>query len=155
MVVPGHDKRDYEFAKKYGLEIREVVSGGNISKEAFVDYGTLINSGQFNGLKSEQAIKKIVEWLEEKKLGQKKINYHLRDWLISRQRYWGAPIPIIYCDKCGEVLVPEKDLLVELPDLKDFKPTDMGESPLARSKDFVNVKCPKCGGGAKRSTEKM
>jgi len=155
MFVPAHDKRDYEFAKKYDLGIREVISGGDISKEAFVDYGTLVNSGQFNGLKSEQAIKKITEWLEEKKLGQKKANYHLRDWLISRQRYWGAPIPIIYCDKCGEVLVPEKDLPVKLPDLRDFKPTDTGDSPLARSKEFVNVKCPKCGRDAKRSTETM
>ncbi len=155
MVVPAHDKRDYEFAKKYGLEIREVVSGGDITNEAYVDYGVLVNSGQFNGLKSEEAIKKITEWLEKNKLGKKQINYHLRDWLISRQRYWGAPIPIIYCDKCSEVLVEEKDLPVRLPDLKDFKPTNDGESPLGRSKEFVNVKCPKCGGKAKRSTETM
>jgi len=155
MFVPAHDKRDYEFANKYEIEIREVISGGDISKKAFVDYGTLVNSDEFSGSKSEEAMEKITEWLEEKKLGQKKINYHLRDWLISRQRYWGAPIPIIYCDKCGEVLVPEKDLPIELPDLKDFKPTDSGDSPLARSKEFVNVKCPKCGGDAKRSTETM
>jgi len=155
MIVPAHDKRDYEFAKKYGLEIREVVSGGDISKEAYIDYGALINSGQFNGLKSEEAIKKITKWLEKNKLGKKTINYHLRDWLISRQRYWGAPIPIIYCDKCGEVLVSEKDLPVKLPNLKDFKPTSEGESPLARLKEFVNVKCPRCGGPAKRCTETM
>jgi leucyl-tRNA synthetase len=155
MFVPAHDKRDYEFAKKYRIEIRKVISGGDISKEAYTNYGKLVNSGEFNGLDSEQAIKKITEWLEKNKLGKKKVNYHLRDWLISRQRYWGAPIPIIYCDKCGEALVPEKDLPVELPDLKDFKPTDSGDSPLARSKEFVNVKCPKCGGDAKRSTETM
>jgi len=155
MIVPAHDKRDYEFAKKYGLEIREVVSGGDISKEAYIDYGALINSGQFNGLKSEEAIKKITKWLEKNKLGKKTVNYHLRDWLISRQRYWGAPIPIIYCDKCGEVLVSEKDLPVKLPNLKDFKPTSEGESPLARLKEFVNVKCPRCGGPAKRCTETM
>jgi leucyl-tRNA synthetase len=155
MFVPAHDKRDFEFAKKHKIEIREVISGGDISKDAFVDYGILVNSGQFNGLSSEQAIKKITEWLEKNKLGKKQINYHLRDWLISRQRYWGAPIPIIYCDKCGEVLVLEKDLPVELPDLKDFKPIDTGDSPLARSKEFINVKCPKCKGDAKRSTETM
>ncbi|MBU4285139.1 leucine--tRNA ligase [Patescibacteria group bacterium] len=152
MFVPAHDERDYEFAKKYNIEIKEVIAGGDISKRAFTEYGKLINSGEFNGLNSEDAIEKITEWLDKNKLGKKKINYHLRDWLISRQRYWGAPIPIIYCDKCGEVL---DENLVKLPDLEDFKPTSEGESPLARSKEFVNIKCPKCGGSAKRSTETM
>jgi leucyl-tRNA synthetase len=175
MFVPAHDQRDWEFAKKYNLKIKKVIIPKAImtfarnardlamgSKtelrpevECFTDYGELINSGQFNGLKSEDAIEKITKWLEKNKLGKKTINYHLRDWLISRQRYWGAPIPIIYCDKCGEVLVEEKDLPVELPDLKDFKPTNEGESPLARSEKFVNVKCPKCDSPAKRCTETM
>jgi len=155
MFVPAHDKRDYEFAKKYGIEIREVVSGGDISKEAFVDYGVLINSGEFNGLKSEDAIKKITEWLEKKELGDKKINYHLRDWVFSRQHYWGEPIPVIHCKKCGVVPVPEKDLPVKLPYVKNYKPTDTGESPLAAIKEWVNVKCPKCKGSAKRETDTM
>ncbi|HUT96409.1 MAG TPA: leucine--tRNA ligase [Candidatus Paceibacterota bacterium] len=153
MFVPAHDERDFEFAKKYKIEIREVISGGDILKGAFTEYGKLVNSGEFNGLDSEQAIKRITQWLERNNLGKKTINYRLRDWLISRQRYWGAPIPIIYCDKCGEVL--DENLPVKLPDLKDFKPTNEGESPLARSKEFVNVKCPKCGSPAKRSTETM
>ena len=175
MFVPAHDERDYEFAKKYGIKIKKVIvpkaimtfarnardlamgSKTELRPEAdcFTDYGELVNSGEFNGLTSKDAIEKITRWLEKNKLGKKTVNYHLRDWLISRQRYWGAPIPIIYCDKCGEVLVPEKDLPVKLPDLKDFKPTADGESPLARSEKFVNVKCPKCKGNAKRSTETM
>ncbi|MDP2947883.1 MAG: leucine--tRNA ligase, partial [Nanoarchaeota archaeon] len=175
MFVPAHDERDYEFAKKYRISIKKVIVPEAIlaitrnaedlamgaqselrpESECFIDYGELINSGEFNGLKSEQAIEKINQGLEKNELGGKTINYRLRDWLISRQRYWGAPIPIIYCDKCGEVLVEEKDLPVELPDLKDFKPTSEGESPLARSEKFVNVKCPKCGSLAKRCTETM
>jgi leucyl-tRNA synthetase len=155
MVVPAHDKRDYKFAKKYGIEIREVVSGGNISNDAFIDYGKLVNSGEFNGLNSEEAIKKITKWLENKKLGSKKINYHLRDWVFSRQHYWGEPIPIIHCEKCGVVAVSEKDLPVELPYVKNYKPTDIGESPLAGIKEWVNVKCPGCGGAAKRETDTM
>ena len=155
MVVPAHDYRDYDFAKKYGLEIREVVSGGNTSKDAFVDYGKLINSGQFNGLSSQQAIKKITEWLEKEKIGKKTIAYKLRDWIFSRQHYWGEPIPIVHCQKCGVVPVSEKDLPVELPYVEKYQPTGTGESPLAAVKDWVNVSCPKCGGPGKRETDTM
>jgi len=155
MVVPAHDKRDYELAKKYGLEIKEVVSGGDISEQAFVDYGKLVNSGDFNGLSSEQAIKKITQWLEKKGLGKKTVQYKLRDWIFSRQHYWGEPIPIIHCQSCGVVPVPEKDLPVELPFVEKYQPTDTGESPLARISEWVNVKCPKCGEGAKRETDTM
>lgn len=155
MVVPAHDYRDYDFAQKYKLEIKEVVSGGDISDEAFVDYGVLINSGEFNGLSSKDAIEKITEWLQKKNLGRKVIQYKLRDWIFSRQHYWGEPIPIIHCDKCGIVPVPEKDLPVELPYVEKYKPTSTGESPLAGIKEWVNVKCPKCKGPAKRETDTM
>ena len=155
MIVPAHDKRDYQFAKKYGLEIREVVSGGNISKEAYVDYGKLINSDQFNGLSSKEAIKKITDWLIKNKLGHKTIHYKLRDWVFSRQHYWGEPIPIIHCSKCGIVPVPEKDLPVKLPYVEKYEPTDTGESPLAIIKDWVDIKCPKCAGPAQRETDTM
>ena len=155
MVVPAHDKRDNEFAKKYDIEIREVVKGKNISKDVFVKYGTLINSGEFSGLKSEQAIERIAQWLKSKKLGKKQIQYKLRDWVFSRQHYWGEPIPIIHCDKCGVVPVSEKDLPIELPYVKKYEPTDTGESPLAVMDDWVNVKCPQCKGNAKRETDTM
>ena len=155
MIVPAHDKRDYQFAKKYEIEIREVVSGGDISKQAFVDYGKLINSGQFDKLESKEAIDKITEWLEENKSGRKTVQYKLRDWIFSRQHYWGEPIPIIHCDKCGQVAVPEKDLPVELPYVEKYEPTQTGESPLAKIKDWVEVKCPQCGGSAKRETDTM
>jgi leucyl-tRNA synthetase len=155
MVVPAHDKRDYDFAKKYGLEIKEVVSGGNLEKEAFIDYGTLVNSGNFNNLSSKEAIEKITEWLEKNNLGRKRIQYKLRDWVFSRQHYWGEPIPIIHCKKCGPVPVPEKDLPIELPHVEKYQPTDTGESPLAVVSEWVNTKCPECGGKAKRETDTM
>jgi len=155
MVVPAHDLRDYDFAKKYGLEIREVVSGGDVSREAFVDYGILINSGEFNGLHSKEAIEKITKWLEKKNLGRKAVQYKLRDWVFSRQHYWGEPIPIIHCRKCGQVPVPEKDLPIELPYVERYQPTGTGESPLAAVTNWVNTKCPKCKGQAKRETDTM
>ncbi len=155
MIVPAHDKRDYQFAKKYDLEIKEVISGGDVSKEAYVDYGKLVNSGDFNGLSSQEAIKKITDWLTRNKAGRKTVQYKLRDWIFSRQHYWGEPIPIIHCQKCGAVGVPDKDLPVELPHVKKYQPTDTGESPLAAIKDWVNTKCPQCKGPAKRETDTM
>ena len=158
MAVPGHDDRDFEFAKKFNLPIRKVIlQEGTDEKseltEAFTDTGTMINSGSFTGLNSELGIENIIKHLEEKGLGAGKINFRLRDWLISRQRYWGTPIPIIHCPKCGEVPVPEKDLPVELPYEVEFKPA--GESPLAANKKFTNVKCPSCGAEAKRDPDTM
>jgi len=155
MVVPAHDYRDYDFAKKYNLEIREVISGGDISKDAFVDYGILVNSGNFNGLSSEKAIKEITEWLEKNNLGKKTVQYKLRDWVFSRQHYWGEPIPIIHCSKCGSVSVPEKDLPVKLPYVEKYEPTGTGESPLASVTEWVKVRCPRCKGEAKRETDTM
>ena len=158
MAVPGHDERDFEFAQKFNLPIRKVILEPGTKEEesltaAFTGVGTMINSGQFNGLNSDTGIEKISEFLEEKKIGQRKINYKLRDWLISRQRYWGTPIPIIYCDKCGEVPVPEDSLPVTLPYDVDFS---LGSgSPLARSEEFVNTVCPVCGGEAKRDVDTM
>lgn len=155
MVVPAHDYRDYDFAKKYELEIREVVAGGDISKEAYVDDGVLVNSKQFTGLKSDEARRKITEWLKGKGLGKKTTQYKLRDWIFSRQHYWGEPLPVIHCGKCGAVPVSEKDLPVKLPFVKKYKPTKTGESPLAGIVEWVNVKCPKCKGPAKRETDTM
>ncbi|HEX8974257.1 MAG TPA: leucine--tRNA ligase [Patescibacteria group bacterium] len=153
MAVPAHDERDYAFAKKYNLAIKEVVSGGDISKQAFTDDGVLINSSDYTGLDSAEARQKMADWLEKENVGKKKVNYRLRDWLVSRQRYWGAPIPIIYCEDCGAVPVPENDLPVVLPTDVDFKPT--GESPLVNSKTFHEVNCPSCGKKAKREVDTM
>jgi len=147
MSVPAHDQRDYEFAKKYGLEIIEVVSGGELP---YTGEGVLVNSGSFNGIKSSKAKDKIIEEFDSV---TKSINYKLRDWVFSRQRYWGEPIPLIHCEKCG--IVPEENIPLELPEVENYQPTGTGESPLAAIKEWVNVKCPKCGGDAKRETNTM
>ena len=153
MAVPGHDARDWDFAKEFGLPIVEVIEGGDVSKEAYIGEGKLVNSGEFDGFSSKEAVAKVTEYLEEKGLGKRQVSYHLRDWLISRQRYWGPPIPMIYCEKCGVVPVAEEDLPVLLPEVEDFKPTGTGKSPLATVPSFVNTTCPKCGGAAKRETD--
>ncbi|MBI3290999.1 leucine--tRNA ligase [Candidatus Falkowbacteria bacterium] len=183
MAVPGHDFRDFEFAKKFNLPVAKVIeplelqsfarnaedvaSGApeslKVESECFEGEGKMVNSGQFNGLTSENGRKKIIELLKSKKAGQAKTNYKLRDWVFSRQRYWGEPIPMVYCENClssgeaadGWVMVPEKDLPVELPKVKNYEPSDTGESPLAAISDWVNTKCPKCGGSAKRETDTM
>ncbi|MGM9527358.1 MAG: leucine--tRNA ligase [Oscillospiraceae bacterium] len=157
MAVPGHDTRDWEFAKEFGLPIIEVVKGGDVEKEAFTDCATGImsNSGFLNGLSVDEAKKKITEWLTEKKLGHEKVNYKLRDWVFSRQRYWGEPIPLVYCEKCGWVAIPESELPLRLPDVESYETTDDGESPLSKMTDWVNTTCPHCGGPAKRETDTM
>jgi len=155
MMVPAHDCRDYDFAKIYDLEIKEVVKGGDIAKEAFTDYGQAVNSGRFDGLNSEEAIEKIREWLVEKGVAQKTTHYKLRDWIFSRQHYWGEPIPIVHCAKCGAVPVSEDQLPVKLPYVEKYQPTGTGDSPLAEITDWVNTTCPKCGGPAKRETDTM
>ena len=156
MAVPAHDERDYEFAKKFGIEIREVISSQQgIEQQAYVDEGTMINSGEFTGMPSDKGRKEIVRRLESKGLGRGTVNFKLRDWVFSRQRYWGEPIPIVHCEKCGPVPVDEKDLPIRLPDVERYQPTGTGESPLAAIQDWVNVRCPKCGGPAKRETDTM
>ncbi len=154
MCVPAHDKRDFEFAKKYQLPIKKVIQGEKANEEEFYEgEGSLINSGDFNGLSSGTAKEKIADFMEKEKIGVREINFRLKDWLVSRQRYWGAPIPIIYCKNCGEVAVAEKDLPVLLPEVDKFLPT--GKSPLAESKEFIQVRCPNCGGEAERETDTM
>ena len=155
MAVPAHDQRDWEFAQKHNLDIIEVIhsDSANLESCAWEGPGTMVNSGQFDGLPSQEAKERIADWIEENNWGRRKVNYRLRDWLISRQRYWGAPIPIIYCDRCGVVPVPEKDLPVILPDVVEFRPT--GESPLTYVEDFLYTECPVCGGKARRETDTM
>ncbi len=158
MAVPAHDERDWEFAKKFGLPIIEVVAGGkNVQEEVFTDVATgkLVNSGFLDGLEVADAIKKMIGYLEEKGIGRAKVNFKLRDWVFSRQRYWGEPIPIVKCEACGYVPLEEKDLPLLLPEVDSYMPTDTGESPLAAMTDWVNTTCPCCGGPAKRETDTM
>ena len=159
MAVPAHDTRDYEFAKKFNLPIIQVVDGENVdlSKEAFTDVATgkLINSDFLNGLEVKEAKKTVIEYLEKNKIGTKKVNYKLRDWVFSRQRYWGEPIPMVYCEDCGWVPLDEKDLPLRLPEVEEFTPGENGESPLAKQTDWINTTCPHCGKPAKRETDTM
>lgn len=157
MAVPGHDERDWEFATKFGLPIIEVVKGGDVTKAAYTDCesGQMTNSGFLDGMSVEEAKKAIVKYLEEKGIGEEKVNYKLRDWIFSRQRYWGEPIPMVYCEKCGWQPIPEDQLPLVLPELTDYEPTGEGDSPLARVTDWVNTTCPCCGGPAKRETDTM
>ena len=158
MAVPAHDDRDWEFAKAFGCEIIEVVAGGNVEEAAFTlkdDTGIMVNSGFLNGMTVKEAIPVIIDWLTEQGIGEAKTNFKLRDWVFSRQRYWGEPIPIIHCPHCGEVAMDESELPLLLPDVESYEPTDDGESPLAAMTDWVNCKCPKCGGDAKRETDTM
>ena len=158
MAVPAHDTRDWEFAKKFGCEIIEVVQGGDVEKEAFTlkdDTGIMVNSDFLNGLTVKEAIPIITKWLEKTGIGHEKVNFKLRDWVFSRQRYWGEPIPLVHCDKCGWVPLPEDQLPLVLPEVDSYEPTDNGESPLAPMTDWVNTTCPCCGGPAKRETDTM
>ena len=157
MAVPAHDERDWEFAKKFNMPIIEVVAGGDVQNEVYTDVaeGTLVNSGFLNGLSVAEAKKKILEWLEENHVGKAKTNYKLRDWVFSRQRYWGEPLPIVHCPKCGNVPVPEEELPLRLPEVESYEPTGTGESPLAAIDEWVNCKCPVCGSDAKRETNTM
>ena len=158
MAVPAHDDRDWAFAKKFGCEIIEVVSGGDVEQAAFTDKdenAILVNSDFLNGMSVKDAIPVITKWLEEKGIGEAKVNYKLRDWVFSRQRYWGEPIPIVHCPTCGTVPLPESELPLVLPEVESYEPTEDGESPLAPMTEWVNCKCPKCGGDAKRETDTM
>lgn len=157
MAVPAHDTRDYEFAKTFDLPIIEVVAGGDITKEAFTDCatGTMVNSGMLDGLSVEEAKVKIVDWLKENGKGEPKVNFKLRDWVFARQRYWGEPIPIVHCEHCGAVPIPEDQLPLKLPEVESYEPTQDGESPLANLPEFVNTTCPVCGRPAKRETDTM
>ena len=157
MAVPAHDERDFDFAKKFDLPIVEVVAGGNVQEEAYTDVATgkLINSGFLNGLEVADAKRAMIKHLEENGIGEEKVNFKLRDWVFSRQRYWGEPIPLINCEKCGWVGVPENELPLELPDVESYEPTETGESPLSLMTDWVKCTCPKCGGAATRETDTM
>ena len=157
MAVPAHDTRDWDFAKKFDLPIIEVVEGGDVQNEAYTDVadGILVNSGFLDGLRVADAKEAVIKWLEEKGIGHKKVNYKLRDWVFSRQRYWGEPVPMVYCEKCGWVPLPESELPLRLPDVKDYEPTDTGESPLSKIEDWVHTTCPKCGAPARRETDTM
>lgn len=157
MAVPGHDTRDWEFAKKFGLPIIEVVKGGEVEKEAFTDCATgiMVNSGFLDGMSVEDAKKAIIERLETEGKGHEKVNYKLRDWVFSRQRYWGEPIPMVYCEKCGWVPLPESELPLRLPEVESYEPTETGESPLAKMTEWTKTTCPHCGGAATRETDTM
>lgn len=158
MAVPGHDQRDWDFANAFHLPVIEVVKGGNVTKAAFVakdDSAVMVNSGFLDGMTVKEAIPTMIRWLEQKELGHKKVNYKLRDWVFSRQRYWGEPIPLVYCEKCGWVPIPEEELPLRLPNVKSYETTDNGESPLAHMDEWVNTTCPHCGGPARRETDTM
>lgn len=158
MAVPAHDSRDWDFAKKFNLPIIEVVSGGkNVQEEAYTDVykGNMVNSEFLNGLPVKEAIPTMIEWLEKQGLGKRKVNFKLRDWVFSRQRYWGEPIPLVHCDKCGWVPIPESELPLELPEIETFEPGENGESPLAKACDWIETTCPCCGGKAQRETDTM
>ena len=158
MAVPGHDQRDWEFAKEFNLPIVEVVKGGDVTKEAWIskdENAIMVNSGFLDGMSVKDAIPAMTKWLEEKGIGRSKVNYKLRDWVFSRQRYWGEPIPLVHCDKCGWQPIDESELPLLLPDVDSYEPTDNGESPLSKMTDWVNTTCPKCGGPAQRETDTM
>ena len=158
MAVPAHDSRDWDFAKKFNLPIIEVVSGGkNVQEEAYTDVysGNMVNSGFLNGMPVKEAIPAMIDWLEKEGLGKRKVNFKLRDWVFSRQRYWGEPIPLVYCEKCGWVPIDESELPLTLPEVEHFEPGENGESPLAKAYDWINTTCPHCGGPAKRETDTM
>ena len=156
MAVPAHDERDYEFANKFGIDIIEVIKGGDISKEAYTGDGEMVNSEFLNGIATKkEAIAKMLEFLTEKGCGEKGVQYKMKDWAFNRQRYWGEPIPIVHCEKCGMVGVPYEELPLRLPNVENFAPGEGGESPLAKIDAYVNCKCPKCGGAAKRETDTM
>lgn len=156
MAVPAHDQRDYDFAKKFGIDIIEVIKGGDISKEAYTGDGEMVNSGFLNGMTNKKdSIAKMIDYLSEKGIGEGGVQYKMKDWAFNRQRYWGEPIPIVHCPECGMVAVPYEELPLKLPEVENFEPGQDGESPLAKIDSFVNCKCPKCGGDAKRETDTM
>ena len=155
MAVPAHDTRDYEFATKFQIPIIQVIEGGDISKEAYTGDGVHINSSFLDGLNKSEAIEKVISYLKEKGVGEKAVQYKMKDWAFNRQRYWGEPIPIVHCEYCGDVAVPYNELPLKLPPVENFEVGTDGESPLAKIESFVNCKCPKCGRDAKRETDTM